>query len=193
MAASIGQDLVLSVNTRRHLTIPFSIMAAPSTQTQVASLITVDGLKAYLQSVGGVELCTSLTKLSGGYVNLTCRSTRSDGSTVIIKYAQDILRANWPALLSADRARDEQEMLNRLVKDLPPTTHHAGGIDVEIGSPKGLGYFPEHHVQMIEDFPDTMDFESSLLEAPMAEARTVAIGEALGVYNHSPKTVQHTW
>lgn len=164
-------------------------MATPSTPTPASSLITVDGLKSYLQSVGGVELCTSLTKLSGGYVNLTCRSTRSDGSTVIIKYAQDVGKADWPALLSADRAHDEQEMLNLLHKDLPPFTHHAGGFDVEIGSPRGLGYFPEHHVQVIEDFPDTMDFESSLLKAPMDEARTFAIGEALGVYNHSPKLV----
>lgn len=150
----------------------------------VANLATTVELKTYLQSVGGVELCTALTKLSGGYVNLTCRSTRSDGSTVIVKYAQAKGKPDWPAQLSADRARDEQEMLKRLTKEMPFITYR--GVDsvelIEVGSPKGLGYMPERHVQLIEDFPDTMDFESLLMTTPIGTNKAHTIGVALGVY-----------
>ena len=82
-------------------------------------------------------------------------------------------------------------MLNHIATELPSVTHHLreggseGGEDtqreIEIGTPKGLGYFEEHHVQIIEDFPGTVDFETLLLEEHMDEKILYGIGEALGV------------
>ena len=164
-----------------------------------------EDLQTYLQKLKGGELCTTLTKLSGGYTNLTCRSTLPSGKTTIVKHAKTISRPNWPVALSANRARGEQEMLNHIAGELPFVTHQLSAIrapdvgdddveagagdgegervrEIEIGTPRGLGYFEEHHVQIIEDFPGTADFESLLLEGHiMDEGLLYGIGEALGV------------
>lgn len=148
----------------------------------VSVIAGANDLETYIKSIGGPSLCTSLTKLSGGYINLTCRSTRSDGTTVIIKHAKTISKPGWPTQLLATRAYNEQEMLKLISLELSPTKYAKDYLQIEIGTPKGLGYFPEHHVQVIEDFPDTVDLETLILEIEMDEKMAYAIGEALGVW-----------
>ena len=91
-------------------------------------------------------------------------------------------------------------MLNCIAQELPPVTHflkdgerrekdgggrEGSGVQIEIGTPRGLGYFEELHVQVIEDFEGTVDFETGLLEEEegkgMDERVLFGVGEALGV------------
>jgi len=163
--------------------------------TSILEITEPSDLQTYLQEIGGPELCTTLTKISGGYTNLTCRSTVRSGITTIIKHAKPISRPNWPVALSANRAKGEQEMLNHIAKELPSVTHKLkkpNGIEngasegeIVMGTPKGLGYFEQHHVQVIEDFPGTVDFETLLIEKNIDSNTLQDIGEALGVRHHS--------
>lgn len=140
-------------------------------------------LERYLRTTHPEWTCTNLTKLSGGYTNLTCRATLSkDDSSVILKRAKD-----WSGMglsLSATRAADEYTLLEALKDDVAVGECAAGGpVKVHVRTPRPVVYLEDSHTQIMEDMGAVEDLKSFMMETDLDGMGQVArrIGDGLGV------------
>jgi len=134
------------------------------------------------------EWAGAVTKISGGLVNLTCRSvlttTSSNTSpgphTVILKHAEDL---HLPFRFPASRMQDEQMLLNALAGGRVIEDGGGAGNDWEweIRTPQCFTLLENCATLVLEDAGKVPNLKELSLEAGMVENIALGIGKPLGV------------
>ncbi|KAK7969248.1 hypothetical protein PG988_008321 [Apiospora saccharicola] len=115
---------------------------------------------------------SSLTKLSGGTANFLYRGTllqplAGSTKTVVVKRSKDFVATNRDFPLDITRCNYEESMLHAL-DGFPRSITTAGGCTVEVRVSQLYYFDRETHTQVLQDFADTTDLTTVLLQPPSA-------------------------
>ncbi|KAK8083536.1 hypothetical protein PG996_002317 [Apiospora saccharicola] len=118
---------------------------------------------------------SSLTKLSGGTANFLYRGTllqplAGSTKTVVVKRSKDFVATNRDFPLDITRCNYEESMLHAL-DGFPRSITTAGGCTVEVRVSQLYYFDRETHTQVLQDFADTTDLTTVLLQPPLRRLR----------------------
>jgi len=145
-------------------------------------------------AVSHPEWAGTISKISGGIVNLTCRSVltttsssqESEPKTVILKHAEDL---HSPFRFPASRIQDEKMLLDALADRRVTQEGEVAGDDRrgwEVRTPQCLALLENCATLVLEDVGPVPNLKEFGLEAGMDETVALGIGESLGVSSFFP-------